>query len=335
MNRLRKLQRLSQIFWHYKRRSTVLPYLPLRMWIETTNQCNLRCSVCPNATDTTSERGVMDLGLYESLLDQIEGHCNDINLSHRGEPLFHPELETMVAMAARRNLATRIHTNATILDGERAVRLLEAGPDLVSFSFDGYDKATYESVRVGGVFEETLGNIRRFLAEKRRMGKKKPYTVIQIIEPPGADAAYQSNLTVFGRKMRAEGLDKFYVKKPHNWAGNAPGESSPRKDYLICTFLYYSMTVLWNGYVCPCPQDWYGTMILGDLNVQRIWDVWNDAPIRELRRKAASCDLEGRLCDQCDRITRSAVMGVPTENIKAFFTETLAGYDHLRKLIRK
>lgn len=335
MNRRQKIQRLLQIFWHYKRRSTVLPYLPLRMWIETTNQCNLRCRVCPNATDTTSERGVMDLNLYESLVDQLQGQSNDINLSHRGEPLFHPHLETMVEMAARRDLGTRIHTNATILDPKRTERLLDAGPDLVSFSFDGYDKETYESVRIGGIYEETLENIRHFLSEKRRKGRKKPYTVIQIIEPPDADRVYLENLQAFGRTMRREGLDKFYIKKPHNWAGNAPGSHGSRANYLVCTFLYYAMTVLWNGQVSPCPQDWYGTMILGDLNEQQIWDVWNDAPVRELRRKAAACDLEGRLCEQCDRIYRSTVVGVPTENIKAFFTETLAGYDHLRKLIRK
>ncbi|MBN1295244.1 radical SAM protein [bacterium] len=335
MNRIEKIKRLASVFWHYKTRSTVLPYMPIRLWVETTNRCNLACTMCPNAFDSVSVRGLMDLGLFESIVDQIEGRANDINLSHRGEPLFHPGLADMVRMASRRRLATRIHTNATMLDRERGEQLLDARPDLVSFSFDGYDKETYERVRIGGIFEETLENIRVFLEVKRRKGLSKPYTIMQIIEPRDADESYRRNLSLFGQRMRSEGLDKFYVKKPHNWAGNAPGTTHHTPGYLVCTFLYYSMTILWNGLVCPCPQDWYGSMILGDLNEDRIEDVWNGAPIRGLRRRAIDRDLDDLLCSNCDRVFRNTFWGVPTENIKAFFGETLAGYDNLRRFIRK
>lgn len=335
MKRFDKISRLASTFWHYKTRATVLPYLPVRIWLETTNQCNLRCSVCPNATDTVSVRGNMDMDLYTGIVDQLAGRVNDLNLSHRGEPLFHPELERMIRMAAERDLATRIHTNATMLDRDRSISLLDAGPDLMSFSFDGYDKNTYESVRVGGVFEETLRNIRFFLSEKTRRRLKKPYTVIQIIEPPDADRGYREKLDAFGRRFRSEGLDKFYVKKPHNWAGNAPGEYALDRNYLLCTFLYYSMTILWNGLVCPCPQDWYGTMVLGDLNEQTVESVWNGEKMLRMRRRAANQDFADSLCSHCDRIYRPAIMGIPTENLKSFFTETIAGYRLVRRLVRK
>ena len=335
MNRFDKMGRLASAFWHYKTRATVLPYLPIRVWLETTNQCNLRCSVCPNATDTVSRRGNMDMNLYRTIIDQLAGKVNDLNLSHRGEPLFHPELETMIRMASERDLATRIHTNATMLDRARTGSMLDAGPDLISFSFDGYDKETYESVRVGGVFEETLQNIRFFLSEKKRRGLKKPYTVIQIIEPPGITPDYRSNLDAFGKAFLADGLDKFYVKKPHNWAGNAPGDYSLSRRHLLCTFLYYSMTILWDGQVCPCPQDWYGTMHLGDLREQTVEEVWNGEALRRMRRRASEQDLEGCLCNHCDRIFRPSIMGIPTENFKSFFAETIGGYKWLRKIVRK
>ena len=125
-----KAKRLALIFYHYKRRRTILPYPPIRLWVETTNSCNLRCKVCPNATDRTSIRGNMDMDLYRSILRQSVGRVNDINLSHRGEPLFHPHLEEMVRMATELGIGTRIHTNATLLDRDRARRLLESAPDL-------------------------------------------------------------------------------------------------------------------------------------------------------------------------------------------------------------
>jgi MoaA/NifB/PqqE/SkfB family radical SAM enzyme len=335
MNPINKYIRLLQAFRHYKQHSTVLPYFPVRMWVETTNACNLRCTMCPNATDFSSIRGNMDINLFTAIADQISGRINDINLSHRGEPLFHPDLEQMIRIASDRDLATRIHTNATLLDRHRAASLLDAGPDLLSFSFDGYDKASYESVRIGGVYEETLENIRFFLAEKKRLGLDKPYTIVQIIEPPGITAGYRENLHRFGDRLRSYGLDKFYVKKPHNWAGNAPDQYPLHQKYIACTFLYYSMTVLWNGLVCPCPQDWYGTQVLGDLTEQTVEEVWNGDLYRDMRRRSAARDLDGWLCQNCDRVFRPSVWGIPTENLKSFLGETLAGYRLARKLIRK
>lgn len=335
MNRWAKARRLTAIFTHYKTGQTVLPYPPLRMWVETTNRCNLRCSVCPNATDTVSERGEMDMEVFGTVLEQIRGKVNDINLSHRGEPLFHPHLEDMIRLAGKANVGTRIHTNATLLDAGRAESLLQATPDLISFSFDGYDRKTYESVRRGGSFEQTYANIRRFLKMKRERKQTRPYTIIQIIQPSGADAQYLENLRIFGDGMLAAGLDKFYVKQPHNWAGNAPGETTAAPGYLPCTFLYYSLTVLWNGDVCPCPQDWYCSLCLGNVKDEPIDRIWNGPGMIDLRRRLQRRELDGLLCMRCDRVFRKNISGVPTENLKAFFGETLAGYEWVRKLIRK
>ncbi len=334
MNRLMKISRLAQILYHYKSNQHLLPNGPIRLWIESTNECNLRCRVCPNATDQTSRRGTMDLAIYRSIMEQIQGITNDVNLSHRGEPLFHPQLEDMIQIARDYGIGTRIHTNATTLDESRSRSLLEAGPDLISFSFDGYDKETYESVRIGADFNQTLRNIKIFLSEKKKTQLHRPYTIIQIIEPWNATPEYRERLNAFGRELRQFGLDKFYVKRPHNWAGNAPGDIDGAR-FIPCTFIHYSLTVLWDGTVCPCPQDWYGTMPIGNVHHQSISDIWNGPELTELRRRMNRRDLDGLLCHNCDRIFRSAWLGIPTENIKAFLGETLAGYRWVARLIQK
>jgi len=42
------LRRLARIFWAYKTGATRVPQLPVRLWIESTSHCNLRCGYCPN-----------------------------------------------------------------------------------------------------------------------------------------------------------------------------------------------------------------------------------------------------------------------------------------------
>src|SRR4030043_1866989 len=179
--KLNNIKRLSKLFFHYKFRNRILPYMPLRAWLEPTNFCNLRCKVCPNSIDTTSERGYMEYYFFCKIVDQLAGYVNDVNLSHRGESLFHPEIYRMVKYCSDKGIKTRIHSNATQLNEEKSRKLIDSGLDLLSFSFDGFNKETYEKIRVNAKFEETLSKITMFLKMKQKLGSKKPFTIIQVI----------------------------------------------------------------------------------------------------------------------------------------------------------
>src|SRR5439155_9533664 len=82
-------------------------------------------------------------------------------------------------------------------------------------------------------------------------------------------------------------LNKIAIHEMHNWGGNivVPGaEWFEGKRYAPCPFPWYSLTVLWNGRVCPCPQDFMGVIDVGDLKYQSVEDVWNGPKLRTLRR---------------------------------------------------
>ena len=67
-----------------------VPQLPVRLWIESTSRCNLKCGYCPNKDVVKEDHGFMDFGLFTSIIDQVSDHAYDVNLFHRGEPLMHP-----------------------------------------------------------------------------------------------------------------------------------------------------------------------------------------------------------------------------------------------------
>lgn len=339
MDSLAKVARLSLIASHYAARANTLPYLPLRMWVEPTNYCNLRCVVCPNATDTTSHRGFMGVDLFRSVIEQAANHTYDINVSHRGESLFHPDLAEMITRCTARRIKSRLHSNATILSSDRSRELIMAGLNLMSFSFDGFTKQTYERIRVGADFDKALANILAFLRLKRQLGARKPYTILQVIEFEG-NTASRSDLDRFLANFQELPLDKLYIKKPHNWAGNVPAANeescSAFRPVSPCTFPWYSLTILWDGTVVPCPQDWYGVLPLGNVNHQSLWEIWNGEPIKLLRKRMKELDLTGvNPCHGCDRVTRPTVFGVPYENLKAFLGETVLGYSLVRRFIKR
>src|SRR5512135_2633294 len=174
MNRRDYYRRLLRVYTSYKRKRTRLPYLPVRLWVETTSICNLRCVMCPNKDLKKEEKGFMDFPLFRKIIDEARRYVFDVNLIHRGEGLLHPEFARMVKYSHDAGLHTKFHTNATLLDEARSRALIAAGLDQISFSFDGYDREIYERIRVNAHFEQMFVNVVRFLEIKRELGSKTP-----------------------------------------------------------------------------------------------------------------------------------------------------------------
>ena len=336
MERIKQVNRMFSLFSAYKMRRVTCSYLPVRIWVEPTNFCNLRCVFCPQRSDK-SERGYMKIALFKKIIDEVKGSVYDVNLCHRGESLFHPGIMDMISYTSSNDIHARLHTNATIMTEEVSKQLLETGLDLISFSFDGYDKEAYEKLRVGANFEKVLDNVIAFLRLKKEAGKKRPYTILQVIEPEGIPVRADKRDS-FRRLFDGLSLDKFYVKRPHNWAGNIAGEGeiSDTRVYSPCTFCWYALTILWDGTVLACPQDYFAKMPLGNVSSSSLFDIWNGEEMKELREKMINGEVRKLVpCRDCDRLWRRTFLGVPVTNLKAFIGENLAGYNLVSKLVRR
>jgi len=115
--------RLLQVYRSYRRKKTRLAYLPVRLWLETTSVCNLRCVMCPNKDLNERREGFMDFPLFRKIIDEARRFVFDVNLIHRGEGLLHPEFPRMVRYSHDAGIYTKFHTNATILDEARTAPL--------------------------------------------------------------------------------------------------------------------------------------------------------------------------------------------------------------------
>jgi MoaA/NifB/PqqE/SkfB family radical SAM enzyme len=340
---LKHLARLAKILWAYQTGASEVSQLPVRLWIESTSHCNLRCGYCPNKDIARQDHGFMDFDLFKRIVDQVADHAYDVNLFHRGEPTMHPRLAEMVAYARSKGLYTRIHTNITLLNDKKSRALIEAGLDYMSCSFDGYEKDMYEKNRTGAKFEWALDRLKRFLQLKRELQSKRPYTVLQVMEigaPPKDELKRQRR--AFLGQFKGLPLDRVVLRSPHNWGGDVFMPELSRDALLAdgrrftpCTFLWYSSTIYWDGTVTACPQDFFGKLGLGDLKDRPLREIWNDSRLVDLRRRMAAGDIPKDLpCHSCDRIWRRQVMGVPTDYLKAFLSDHVMSYGWLRRLVR-
>jgi radical SAM protein with 4Fe4S-binding SPASM domain len=328
MNKLTHLAHLASIYAAYLRRAETVSTLPTRIWLEPTPSCNLTCGHCPHGMETPFEKGLMTWELFTKVIDELTGHVYDVNLFHRGESLIHKRLADMVAYCHDRGMHTRLHTNAGILDEAKAAALIDAGLDYVSFSFDGYTKETYEKNRVGGDFETTVENIRTFLRLKEER-VADVVTILQVMEIGEDEAGKQERQDALRARFAGLPLDRFVVRTPHNWAGDFDefGQGvgdAPSFRFTPCTFLWYSMTIFFDGTVAPCPQDFFGKLVVGDVSRQSVAEVWNGAPMREMRRRMADRNVCGLSpCNGCDILNRKTFMGVPTNYLSTFIKDNL------------
>ena len=126
---------------------------PSKLFVETTTRCNLRCRMCVKETwDRSAMEGDMADETFTGL-EPVFPHLEALVLNGVGEPLLDPRLEDFIrrakALMPRRSWIG-FQSNGMLLDGGRAVSLLEAGLDRICISADALNPETFRQIRRGG-----------------------------------------------------------------------------------------------------------------------------------------------------------------------------------------
>lgn len=113
---------------------------PRTLFVETTTRCNLACPMCvKNAPGWRGGEGHMAWEVFERL-EPAFVHAQAVILNGMGEPLLHPDLPRMIALAKARQPADGwcgLQTNGLLLDERSARELVQAGLDVCCLSVDG------------------------------------------------------------------------------------------------------------------------------------------------------------------------------------------------------
>ncbi len=276
---------------------------PHRMYIESTNVCNLRCIMCPTGRHEIERRkGYMDFGLFTRIVDEMAPHVEATTLHIWGEPLLHPRLTDMIAYCREHHLRCEISSNATLLSEDKALGILDAGLDVIYLCLDGVTKETYEAVRRRANFDETQANVRRFLELRNRNGLTRPQVNLQIIQM----GKTIPEVTDFVDTWTVDGVDRINVKPFDSWAGQVeeintlqPAGTNGLPPRYACPNLWYHVHIYWDGSLAMCDRDFNLAYPLGNVN-DGVMKAWRGALLAELRRRHVRNDLDGvSPCDSC------------------------------------
>jgi MoaA/NifB/PqqE/SkfB family radical SAM enzyme len=286
----------------YRRGSLGGPIFPDRIYIESTNHCNLKCIMCPTGIGVIERpKGYMDMGLYRRIIDEIGGLVGSAVLHSWGEPLMHPDLFEMVVHGKRAGIRMETSTNITLLNEERARQVLDAGLDVLYLAMDGVTKETYERVRVNAKWEKSLRNIERFIELKERTGASTKM-VMQII----AMKETRAEVDAFVRRWDRAGVDQVNVKHLDTW-GDQVDRITERADdadalpmeRVPCPNLWYHAYVFWDGTLVSCERDFDAKTPLGNVADDGVLAAWNGPGMQALRRKHVAGDYTAPACAKC------------------------------------
>ncbi|MCZ6752699.1 MAG: radical SAM protein, partial [Acidobacteria bacterium] len=133
------------------------PNRPRLVFWELTKGCNLRCIHCrATATELSSPE---DLSYEEStrIIDELATQAPFILVLSGGEPLFRSDVFHLARRAADRGIRVALATNGTLITGDVAREVAEAGILRVAVSLDGPDASTHDAFRgIPGAFDKAI-----------------------------------------------------------------------------------------------------------------------------------------------------------------------------------
>lgn len=272
-------------------------------FFETTDFCNARCIMC-GSKYMKRTRQIMPMETYCTAVEQVakaKGHS--IMLSAFGEPLLDPYIVERTAFANKFGIFRNIglSTNGSLLTPEMYRMLAEAGLKTISISIDGFQKETYEKVRVGLSFESLQENIVAMLETHDAMGHPINLSVSSFTQE-GPKKLKESFLY---RQLVEAGIKPGLKWRVDNWGGlisNVNGGlwlMNSHSRYGPCALLYdSSLLVLPDGCVTPCHcRDLEGDLCIGNIKEHSLLEIWRG----EILRKVRGEQWEGKFRPPCVR----------------------------------
>ena len=262
--------------------------------MEITNLCNRNCSFCPG---TVRPPKMMTVEEFSSVARKLTGVTGYLYYHLMGEPLTHPGLPEMLAIAADLGFKSQITTNGTLLT-DRGQALIDAGVHKVNISVHSFEEGTNED------YVRYINSCLDFADRASRAG----IIVVLRLWNNGFDE---------GRNIST--LDLAKAKFPWDWMEEPKGiriqhklflEHGDRfdwpdlvaedgRDRVFCHGLRDHFGILSDGTVVPCCLDHNGDIPLGSIFEQSIEEIL-DSPRAKAMTEGFSCrKASEELCRKC------------------------------------
>ena len=267
---------------HYFPKKKIVYDYPIYLLIEPVSACNLRCIMCfqidESFTSNSNFMGMIDFELFKQIIDDaVKGGTKAITFASRGEPTLHPKLGEMIEYCSGKFFELKINTNATKLSEKLIHQILKSGVTIMVFSVDSYTKDEYETLRVNGIFEEIVKNVKKF---KEIREKFYPGSICET-RISGVKVDKKQDPIKFKNFWKDYVDNVVMVTMENRWdTYHNPKEIMASE---ACFYLWERMYIWYDGLCNPCDVDYKSELSAGTVKEQTIEEIWNSKKFNDLR----------------------------------------------------
>ena len=262
--------------------------------MEITNLCNRNCSFCPG---TARAPKMMTAAEFRGVAEKLTGFTGYLYYHLMGEPLTHPKLPEMIAIASELGYKSQITTNGTLL-GSRGQVLIDAGVHKVNISVHSFEE---------GSDEDYVNYVNACLDFAHRASSAGIIVVLRLWNN-GCDE---------GRNIST--LDLAKARFPWDWKEEPKGiriqnklflEHGDRFDWpdlsaedggegIFCHGLRDHFGILSDGTVVPCCLDREGVIALGNIFTDDLKEVLTSPRAKAMTDGFSCRKATEELCRKC------------------------------------
>ncbi|MDD5428463.1 MAG: SPASM domain-containing protein [Candidatus Omnitrophica bacterium] len=241
--------------------------------IETSTCCTRRCSYCPNSVYDRSllkNKQTMPEDVFKKVINELaEIHFTGRISPHSfNEPLMDERLADLIAYAHEKlpRAKLELYTNGDLLDTAILDRLYTAGVRHYVITLHGTDEE-----KKSGMLK--VGKLKEYIRQKK-------YKI-------------KTNILIFHQDTPLDtraGLVPVNVKR-------YPGDVS-------CAYPINPLTIHANGKVVLCCIDYLEEVSFGNVQSERLMDIWNKKDFRDIRKQLKKRIYSLDICKRCTGISK-------------------------------
>ena len=141
--------------------------------IELTTACNLKCIMCLRSYSKQKTR-LMNFNEFRDFLTGAP-FLKVISFTGFGEIFLNPDWFKILSYSKQKGIYVWFNDNFTLMDKEKAAKLIDLNIDSIAVSFDAATKKTYEKIRIGADFDKVTQNIKHFVELKKNIDITRHY----------------------------------------------------------------------------------------------------------------------------------------------------------------
>ena len=266
-----------------------------KVYLEISNICNLACSFCPG---TGRKPQIMKVEDFRVLVEKLRGSTEYLYFHLMGEPLLHPELGKLLAIAQELGFRVMITTNATLLPVKGELLLASGAVHKVNLSLQSFEANT------GGELEQYLLACCDFVKKAAARGILCEF---RLWNQGGLDRRNEEILSLlekefpkpWGESRNGQKLAERVWLDPgirFNWPDLELEEQAKRT---FCYGLRDQIGVLCDGTVVPCCLDHEGDIPLGNLFEKSLEEILSGPRARAIYDGFSRREAVEPLCRRC------------------------------------